>query len=193
MRTLTVKIAAGSTEELAVKGDYVRLRSAPYDVILENPETSEKVEGSQGDDFELSPFKRLKVTNTGGVDSIFKLTISQGKKAGSAQVAGNVAVSGGVNINSQIPVQATGGTTQKTVTNASASLVAANALREYLLIQNKDAAGNVYIVFNAAATVAAGVKIPPGGSFELNSNILTAQIFAIGDITNNANVVVVEG
>ena len=193
MRTLTVKIGAGSTEELAVKGDYVRLRSAPYDVILENPETSEKVEGSQGDDFELSPFKRLKVTNTGGVDSIFKLTISQGKKAGSAQVAGNIAVSGGVTVNSQIPAQAVGSNTQKTVTNASTSLVAANAQREYLLIQNKDATGNIYIVFNAAATVAAGVKITPGGSFELNSNILTAQIFAIGDIASNANVVVVEG
>ena len=193
MRTLTVKIAANSTEELAIKGDYVRLRLAPYDVILENPDTSEKVEGSQGDDFELSPFKRLKVSNTGGVDSVFKLTISQGKKAGSAQVAGNVAVSGGVNVSSLIPAQSTGSNTQKTVTNASTSLVPANAAREYLLIQNKDTTGNIYIVFNAAATVAAGLKIPPGGSYELNCNILTAQIFAIGDIANNVNIVVIEG
>lgn len=189
MRTLTIKIAAGSTEELAVKGNYVRIRTAPYDLFLENPDTSEKVEGSQGDDFELSEFKRLKVTNTGGVDSVFKLTISQDKKAGSAPGT----ISGTVAISANEPVRGVGGNLQKTVTNASTSLVAANATRDYLLIQNKDAAGIIYIAFGVEATVLNGVRIAPGGSYELNCNILTAQVFAIGDIANNTNVVVVEG
>lgn len=82
---------------------------------------------------------------------------------------------------------------QKTVTTASAELVAANPNRSYLLIQNNDATGVVYVNFGAAATAANGVKIPPGGSYELNSNIATNAVNAIGSIANNANVVIVEG
>lgn len=95
--------------------------------------------------------------------------------------------------NNRQPSSAAFVNTQKTVTDASAQLLAANATRQYLLIQNKDAAGNVYIVFGAAATVAAGIKITPGGSFEIPNTQSTGAIFAIGDIANNANVVVVEG
>lgn len=91
------------------------------------------------------------------------------------------------------PVTSTFSNTQKTVTNASGQLVAANANRQYLLIQNKDAAGNVYIAWGGAATTAAGIKIPPGGSFEQPATQSTQAIFAIGDIASNANVVVVEG
>ncbi len=91
------------------------------------------------------------------------------------------------------PAQATGANTQKTVTSSSASLVAANAARKFLAIQNKDASGKIYINFGAAATFANGILIPAGGYFELNSNMLTAQIFAISDIASNSNVVVVEG
>ena len=189
MRTLTIKIAAGSTEELAVKGNYVRIRTAPYDLFLENPDTSEKVEGSQGDDFELSPFKRLKVTNTGGVDSVFKLTISQDKKAGSAPGV----ISGTVGVSSLVPTNSAGSNVNPVVTNVAAQLVAVNAQRKYCLIQNKDAAGNIYINFGGVATVANGLKIPAGGSYELNCNVLTAAISAIGDIANNTNVVVITG
>lgn len=193
MRTLTVKIAAGATEELAVKGNYVRIRTAPYELIIENPDTSEKVEASQGDDFELSAFKRLRVTNNGGIDSIFKLTISQDKKAGSAPgvISGTVAVAGGVDINS--PVRSAGAQIQKTVTSANTVMVATNANRKYLLIQNKDATGIIYITFSAMSTIAGGIEIKPGGSFELNSNILTGAVNAIGSIASNNNVIVLEG
>lgn len=79
----------------------------------------------------------------------------------------------------------------KTVTNASAQLVAANASRMYLLIQNNDAAGSIFINFGAAATVAM-LKIPPGGSYEMTAQS-TQAINAIGDVANNPNIVVVEG
>lgn len=83
--------------------------------------------------------------------------------------------------------------TQKTVTTASAQLVAFNVDRQYLLIQNKDAAGDIYVRFGVAATVATGVKIGPGGSYEMNATQSTQAIFAIGSIASNSNVVVVEG
>lgn len=85
--------------------------------------------------------------------------------------------------------------TAKTVTTTSAQLVAANASRRYLLIQNKDAAGVIYVNFGAgAATTANGVKIAAGGSFSADSSFCpNTAIQAIGDIASNANVVVVEG
>lgn len=85
--------------------------------------------------------------------------------------------------------------TAKTVTNADGQLLPAKAGRRYLLIQNKDAAGIVYISFGAgAATVANGVKIAAGGSFAADANFCPDnEIRAIGSIANNPNVVVVEG
>lgn len=83
--------------------------------------------------------------------------------------------------------------TAATVTTASAQLSAANAGRQYLLIQNKDTAGSIWINFGAAATQANGVKIGPGGAWESGSVTPSNAVFAIGDLANNANVVVVEG
>lgn len=81
----------------------------------------------------------------------------------------------------------------KTVTNVSAVLLAANAARQYMLIQNKDAIGALYLSFGKAATAANGVRIIPGGYFELVGTQCTQEIHAIGDIASNANVVTVEG
>jgi hypothetical protein len=80
------------------------------------------------------------------------------------------------------------------VTNASAQLVAANTQRRYLLIQNKSQTGTIYVnLAGAAATVANGVLIGPGESLELEGYTPTNAVFAIGDIANNPDVVVVEG
>lgn len=82
---------------------------------------------------------------------------------------------------------------QKTVTNASGVLLAANLARQYLLIQNKDTAGNLYVSFGKAATVANGVRVIPGGAFELVGTQTTQEINCIGDIASNANVITLEG
>lgn len=84
--------------------------------------------------------------------------------------------------------------TAKTVTNASAQLVAQNTTRQYMLIQNKDVTGSIYVNFGAgAATTSNGVQIAPGGSYEMDTVVPTTAIQAIGSIANNANIVVVEG
>lgn len=90
--------------------------------------------------------------------------------------------------------QATFANTQKTVTNASGQLLAANAARQYLIIQNKDTSGNLYVNFGAgAATVANGVRIIPGGNLELSDVVPTNAVQCIGDMASNPNVLVVEG
>jgi hypothetical protein len=83
---------------------------------------------------------------------------------------------------------------QKTVTNASAQLLAANPARRYFLIQNNDASGDVYVTLDGtAATTAKGIKIAAGGSYECQNFNASGAIFAIGSIASNANVVTVEG
>lgn len=100
--------------------------------------------------------------------------------------------------NSPLPVTITPNPTafvnsQITVTNASQIFSATNVTRNYLLIQNNDAVGNIYVRFAAAATVLTGVKIPPGANYELNSNVSSSSVNIIGDIASNANVVLVTG
>ena len=83
---------------------------------------------------------------------------------------------------------------QATVTNASAQLKAANLARRYLLIQNNDASGVVYVTLDGtAATTAKGIKLDPGGSYECQGYAPTGAVFAIGSIASNANVLVLEG
>ena len=82
---------------------------------------------------------------------------------------------------------------QKTVTSASAVLLAANAAREYLLVQNNNATGSLFVSFGKTATVTNGVRVIPGGSLELIGVCTTQAIHCIGDIASNTNVVTVEG
>lgn len=96
--------------------------------------------------------------------------------------------------NNRQPTTSTFANTAKTVTTASAKLIEANANRQYLLIQNKDDAGNLYLCFgDGPATVANGIKVPPGGAFEQPNTQSIQSIFAIGDTANNVNILVVEG
>lgn len=92
------------------------------------------------------------------------------------------------------PISAAFANTAKTITSTSAQLVAASPGRQYLLVQNRDPSGNIYLNFGAgAATAGNGVKIAPGGAFEMNVVNTSTSIQAIGDIASNANVLVVEG
>lgn len=93
----------------------------------------------------------------------------------------------------KVPVSATFDNVAKTVTNASGVLMAANANRQYLLIQNQSASGEIWIAFGKAATTADGVRIIAGGAFEMVGVCTTQEIRAIGSIASNTNVITVEG
>ena len=107
---------------------------------------------------------------------------------------GQVTVSGSVTVGNFPADRGAFTQTQRTVTNASAQMLAANASRRYLLIQNKDTAGIVYVnLQGSTATVANGLAIEPGGSLELQGYVPSGAITAIGSIASNANVISVEG
>ncbi len=99
--------------------------------------------------------------------------------------------------NGNVTVTNTGGAfTQSaaTVTNTSGQLRAANIARRYLLIQNNDATGDIFVtVDGTAATSAKGIRLQAGASLELTSYVPTGAIAAIGSIASNPNVVIVEG
>lgn len=194
MRQITLKINAGEVAEIAQDGNYVRIRSALVTLRIENPDASEVIEADQGDDFQFSNFQRLRISHEDAAEQTIKLIVSKNKKAGSSQVGGSVTIAGSVPVSNLPANQGAFTNTAKTVTNASASLVAANAARRYLEIQNKDAAGSIFVnVAGAAATTANGRKIGPGESWALSVYMPTGEVFAIGDAGSNANIVVIEG
>jgi hypothetical protein len=80
---------------------------------------------------------------------------------------------------------------QVTVTNASTTILAANANRHYLLVQNNDPSGIIYIAFAIAATTVSGLKILPGASYELDPNCSSDAINAIGSLVSTNNVIIV--
>ncbi len=78
--------------------------------------------------------------------------------------------------------------------SGSVVMLAAKANRRYLLIQNNDPIGDIYVnLSGSAATATTGILIKAGESFELNGFCTTAAIQAIGTIASNSKVIVVEG
>ncbi|GGI16895.1 hypothetical protein [Oxalicibacterium faecigallinarum] len=81
----------------------------------------------------------------------------------------------------------------KTVGTVSGVLLNANTSRRYLLIQNNAVSGDIFVRLDgAAATIANGVKIEAGGSYELQGFVTTGAVVAIGDIANT-KILTVEG
>ncbi len=176
---------------LTVAGDYWKIMSAsgPLAIKADWGELRGLIAG-QG--LEDSPFQRLYITDQSGAPNVVRIFIGDRKFIDGLQ--GTVQVQGGsIVVTSQVQPKAVIDNVQRTVTNASAQLLAARAGRQYLLIQNRDAAASVYLGFGKAATVADGLRVVPGGSFELVGITTEQAVFAIGDVASNPNVVTVEG
>lgn len=141
------------------------------------------LEVTLGDIADIQPaFDRVEVDVT-GPDTI-QIGIGNGQ-ARYNRSQGSVAVT---NVNGAFTQAAA------TVTTTSAQLLAAKASRRYLLIQNNDATGDIFVRLDGvAATLTNGVKIAAGGSYELTNYVPTGAITAIGSIASNANIVIVEG
>lgn len=167
---------------MAVYGDYVRLSSASVRIRFETE--ASKFTLQAGGDVEIERFTQILISHDQVTEQTIGIYIGDGDRVGSANISGQVTVSN------------SGPTTHtaKTVTSASASMVAANSARKYLLIENDSLTGTIYVnTAGAAATVANGITIGPGESFEFANFVPTGQIFAIGDIGSNPNILVVEG
>lgn len=171
MRTITNIIPAGVGEylDIAIAGDYVRVRESAVDLLIENPDSGERIEVSEGDDFEFSEFRRLRVLNTSASAQTVKLTVSKGKRAGASRVSGSVSLSGTSYTQSRA-----------SLTNAVQTLIAANSQRVYLLLQNNDASAYMRVTMDGNDPgAAAGFRIGPGDSLEIATNAPTGAIKAI--------------
>ena len=183
-------LAAGATWEVCDAGGFFRILAATGAVKVEfyrNGSLLAAPENVQAGLWRVGEIDRVRINDQSGASNAVEIMIDDSQ-------VGYDRAAGSVSIVANVPSQFVGANTQKTVTTTSAQLVAALATRKYLLVQNKDATGNIYLNFGAgAATTANGLKIGPGQSYELNCNISTAAIQAIGDVASNANVIVIEG
>lgn len=192
MRTSTFTVPAGTSQEISLAGNYLLVKQSAVDLIIEHPEGGEKFEASQGDDFQISNFKSLIITNNDASDQVVKLTVATNKKAGSAKVGGSVNVAGSVTLKNGAMTQG-----RATVSNgANVPLLAANNNRRYLMIQNNDTSANLRVTFDGnAATAAQGFRVGPGDSLELPTFAPTGAINAIMETVGSGanNIEFVEG
>ena len=191
MREYTVKIGAGTSEEIKVVGDYVRLKTASVAVRIESPDKGEFASIQEGDALNLSAFERIRISHSDAAEQTVTVLIGNGTSADSSKVGGSVAV---------LPTQAASAAMHDavTVTNASGVILAANANRKYLLVQNRSLTGTVYINLNGATATTGtggnGIELLPKSSYESNSAwVSTADIMAIGSIASNPDVLIIEG
>lgn len=183
-------IGAGQTLEYFEPGDFFRLMEASGPVSItfyrQGKEVSEAeniVEG-YAEKFRVGDFDRIQIYSATTQALQFVIRLGQ-------DVFYDKSPTGDVQLVGQ---QGAFAQAQKTVTNASAQLLAANQTRRYLLIQNNDASGDVFVTLDGgAATTAKGIKIVAGGSYECAGYVPSGAIFAIGNIASNANIVTVEG
>lgn len=187
MRLYSLNVATGQAFDLAAFGDYVLVRSSAVDLIIENPESGEKIEVSQGDDFQFDRFSSLRISHSSGADQAIKLIISTGKKAGSAKVGGSVTIAGNVGALAQ---------GRASVTNVNQVIRNANPARKYFMVQNNDPVAVLRVnLAGAAATAAQGFRVQPGGVLELQNYQGSAAIYCIMETATAAagNVEFLEG
>ena len=188
---LSLTLAAGVAVEFVEQSDFFRLLDAvPTDISLifysngKEVSRASNVTAGYAEKFSADTFDKVRVQSASGGAIAFVTRLGN-------DVRFDKPPTGNVNVTN------TGGAftqAQKTVTNASGALLAAKATRRYLLIQNNDSAGVVYVTLDGStATTSNGIKVDAGGSYECQGYVPTGAINAIGSIASNANVVAVEG
>lgn len=184
----SIPLTGNGSYRLQVAGRFWKIISATGQVSVSAPGsfgTLSPLTGGQG--LEDTPFSELFLTDLSGSSNTVTLVVGDEKFIDTS--LGAVSIS-----TNKVPQLGTNTQTQKTVTNASGNIFAANAARQALMIQNNDAVGIIYVnLAGAAATAANGFKIGPGESLALEGAVSTNAITAIGSIASNANVVAWEG
>lgn len=181
-------IQAGAILEYFEPGDFFRLleASGPLDVRFYRIGTevarADNITEGYAEKFRVGEFDRIQISSATTQTIQFVTRYGQ-------DVFFDVPPQGNVTLGQGAFAQA-----QKTVTNASGQLLALNGNRRYLLIQNNDASGVIYVTLDGtAATTGKGIKIEAGGSYECAGYVPSGAINAIGSIASNTSIVVVEG
>lgn len=181
-RAYPFAIAAGGMQLMPMAGEKFIIESAtgPVDVSWKDGKVLSRQAG-QGYGVR-GGFTQL-ILNNSGASAITGVIAINDDDAIDNRIAGTVSISGGTNLGNSAPA----------VTTASTVLIAANANRKYLLIQNNHGAGIIYLNFSAPATVGNGLRVKPDGAYESTGQAVhLGAVNVIGDVANNA-VIVVEG
>lgn len=199
-------LAAGQMVEFYEPGDFFRLLKADSPVKVEfyrnGAEIAEanSVTTGYAEKMRLGEFDRIRITST-AAQAVSFVTRMGNDVFFDAPPTGAVTV---VNPVTEVAVsnvldfrQDNGTFTQSvvTVTNTvNSQLIVQNGWRRYLLIQNKDTSGVIYLTFNGvAATQSNGISIGPGESIEFSNYCPINAVNAIGSIASNPNIVMIEG
>lgn len=189
MRAITLKIAPGQSQDVAVSGDYVRVKTAGVSVRIEAGLGAVDATVEQGDALNLKPFESLKISHASGVDQTITLLIGNGTSADSAKVGGAIEVTKlpAINEISKLPTPPAQAfafaQAAPAVGLASAVIRAAKADRRFLMIQNKHATAKIHINLTGAAAAAAdGILLSPGAAMVLDVCVPNAEITAISDV-----------
>ena len=184
-KTYTLTIAANSVNRLLIQGEYFKILSATNAVSVTGDfGVLDDLIAGQG--LESTPFQWLVLNNKTASANTIKILI--GDQNFVDGMSGSIAISANVQTISGLFTNAAA-----TVTNASAQLLAANPLRQYLMIQNNDTAGTIFIEFGSAATLTKGIRVGPLEAYEMSNAQSSQAIFAIGSIASNTKIVTVQG
>ncbi|AVO42727.1 hypothetical protein [Simplicispira suum] len=196
MQTYSQTFATAKTWELNVSGNYfttlectlpVNVRFFKGGKLLDLGEIKGLLAGLEvtlGDIGKEAAFDRVQIDVQAG-DTV-KIGIGNGQaryNRGQASVT--------VTQNTQTKINVT--TLNPQVPSYSTMLIAANQNRNYLIIQNNSNSGTIWLRFQFNVTKKLGIRIPPGGNFEMNGPICIQAVYALGDIPANDDVVLVEG
>lgn len=187
---LTLTLTAGQRLEFIEPGDFFRLMAASAPITVEYYRNGAGVaEGTlvqvgYAEKFTAGGFDKIAISSA-TAQTITFITRYGNEVWYDTPPTGLVSVTNTAGAFTQNP---------KTVANISGQVLAANAARRYLLIQNNDTSGDIYVTLDGtAATTAKGIKIAALGSYECQGYVPTGAINAIGSIASNANIVAVEG
>lgn len=189
-------LGANKPYSLLVSGAFFKVLSSTGPVLVEAPNFTLTGIGS-GQGMEKTDFDRLTITDLSGAANTVKVAIADSNFLDNS-IGGSIVVSAMPSVTvaaNKIPQVALMTTAAWTLGIASLQIGSAFPARQYFMLQNLDSSANAFVCFDgAAATVARGIKIPPGGNIELSSVVPVAGIFVIGDIAGAAGTLrVMEG
>ena len=182
-KVYTLQIAANGQVLLPAPNTHFFIIAATGTVGIQG-DTFGQIDGlTAGQGMNNTPFNKLTIIDQSGAANTVKLLIAPGEFT-------NQILSATVNIG-RVPNSGSFANAQASITTASAQLLAANAARQYLMVQNNDPAATIYLGFGAAAVTAAnGLRLLPGQAYEQCGVVTNQAIQVIGSAATTAVAVI---
>ena len=192
MSTIAQSLAAGDIQPFSVAGQYLRLQSGSSLAIRfyrESLMVNESVNVSQGYAAKVPlGFDRFDVENLSGAAVDVQILI--GTEGIEIDYAGDT----GADSISSTPAATPAHSQHTVLASAASQLAAANASRKLLIVQNNGTDWLRVRIDGTAPTAAAGIRIAPGGYWDLPAYLAGAAIVqAIAESGAGCAVEVIEG